>query len=180
MSTEPRPAQARRVVTGLDGEGRSTIISDGEISTWVRRPTGTVVMDIWRAESLPTRTEDAPVEGGEPVLALDPTAVAVRLAVFPPDDEVDAASAAAYEAAMLQIYGEQGGGPSAAVAGMHRTDTVDVVTVVEGEIWVVLENGETLLRAGDCLVQRGTRHAWQNRSDRPCVLATTMLPLTRI
>jgi quercetin dioxygenase-like cupin family protein len=55
--------------------------------------------------------------------------------------------------------------------GMHKTDTVDYALVLDGEIWALMDEGETLLRAGDCLVQRGTNHAWSNRSDRVCRVA---------
>jgi quercetin dioxygenase-like cupin family protein len=54
---------------------------------------------------------------------------------------------------------------------MHRTDTVDYGLVLSGELYVVLERGETLLRAGDIIVQRGTNHAWHNRSDAPARIA---------
>ena len=59
--------------------------------------------------------------------------------------------------------------------GMHRTETLDLLTVVSGEVWLVLEEGEVHLRAGDCVVQRGTWHAWRNRSAAPCVLAGVMI-----
>jgi quercetin dioxygenase-like cupin family protein len=55
--------------------------------------------------------------------------------------------------------------------GMHRTDTVDFAIVLSGEIWALMDEGETLMRAGDTLVQRGTNHAWSNRSDQPCLVA---------
>jgi uncharacterized cupin superfamily protein len=58
---------------------------------------------------------------------------------------------------------------------MHRTDTVDFVMVVVGEAWLVLEAGEVHLKAGDCVVQRGTWHAWRNRSAAPCVIAGVMI-----
>jgi mannose-6-phosphate isomerase-like protein (cupin superfamily) len=61
-------------------------------------------------------------------------------------------------------------GPGA-IAGMHQTDTVDIVTIISGEIWAVVETGETLVRAGDTVIQRGTWHAWRNRSDAPCTVA---------
>jgi hypothetical protein len=179
MSTEPQPKLARRVVTGVNDEGNSVIVSDAETPTWVRRPTGTVVMDVWRADSLPAHVDDEPSQDGELVLAPAVGGVCVRIAVFPPDKDVDAESAAAYEAAMHQLYGDQGDAAPGGVPGMHRTETIDVVAVVDGEIWLVLEEGDTLLRAGDTHVQRGTRHAWKNRSDRPCTLASTMLPAIR-
>jgi quercetin dioxygenase-like cupin family protein len=54
---------------------------------------------------------------------------------------------------------------------MHRTDTVDYGIVLSGEIYLVLDKQETLLKAGDVVVQRGTNHAWSNRSDKPCRMA---------
>ena len=50
---------------------------------------------------------------------------------------------------------------------MHRTATVDYAVVVKGEIYAVMEKGETLLRAGDVLVQRGTNHSWSVRGKEP-------------
>jgi uncharacterized cupin superfamily protein len=47
--------------------------------------------------------------------------------------------------------------------------------VLSGEIHPVLDEGEVLLRAGDCLVQRGTRHAWSNRIEEPCVIAFVLV-----
>jgi mannose-6-phosphate isomerase-like protein (cupin superfamily) len=59
--------------------------------------------------------------------------------------------------------------------GMHRTATVDYAIVVSGEIHAVMDEGETLMRAGDCLVQRGTNHAWSNRGDAPCLVAFVLV-----
>jgi len=61
-------------------------------------------------------------------------------------------------------------------AGMHTTQTVDFDVILSGEIWLELDDGkEVLLKAGDCVVQNGTRHAWHNRSDEPCTFAVTLL-----
>ena len=51
---------------------------------------------------------------------------------------------------------------------MHKTNSIDYLVVISGEMWMVMEEGEVLLKAGDCIVQRGTNHAWANRSGRPC------------
>ena len=59
--------------------------------------------------------------------------------------------------------------------GMHKTDTVDYAIVLSGEIYAVMDEGEVLLRAGDCLVQRGTSHAWSNRTQTPCVIAFVLV-----
>ena len=56
--------------------------------------------------------------------------------------------------------------------GMHTTDTVDFDFVVSGEVYLELDDGaEVLLKPGDCVVQNGTRHRWNNRSNEPCVIA---------
>jgi len=64
--------------------------------------------------------------------------------------------------------------------GMHTTDTVDFDVVVSGECWLELDDGaEVLLKAGDCVVQNGTRHAWRNRSSENCVIAVTLVGARR-
>jgi quercetin dioxygenase-like cupin family protein len=59
--------------------------------------------------------------------------------------------------------------------GMHRTPTVDLICVLSGEIWLALDAEEVNLREGDCVVQNGTRHAWRNKSDRPCTMAVVLV-----
>jgi quercetin dioxygenase-like cupin family protein len=58
---------------------------------------------------------------------------------------------------------------------MHTTDTVDYAIVLSGEIYAVMEENETLMRTGDVLVQRGTNHAWSNRSTEVCRLAFILI-----
>jgi quercetin dioxygenase-like cupin family protein len=66
--------------------------------------------------------------------------------------------------------------PGADVRGLHKTDTVDLVHIVEGEIWLVMEDGsERMVRKGDCVVQRATVHTWANRSDAPCTMSVVFL-----
>jgi uncharacterized cupin superfamily protein len=58
---------------------------------------------------------------------------------------------------------------------MHETQTTDYAIVMEGEIWAVMAVGETKLRAGDVLVQRGTNHAWSNRSNKLSIVAFVLV-----
>jgi uncharacterized cupin superfamily protein len=51
---------------------------------------------------------------------------------------------------------------------MHRTETIDYGIVLDGEIVLIMDEGETTVRAGDIVIQRGTNHGWANRSNRPC------------
>ena len=64
--------------------------------------------------------------------------------------------------------------------GMHTTDTVDIDVVISGEVDLELDDGKTVhLRAGDCVIQNGTRHAWHNRTSEPVVLFVTLLGAAR-
>ncbi|HYX66950.1 MAG TPA: cupin domain-containing protein, partial [Burkholderiales bacterium] len=58
---------------------------------------------------------------------------------------------------------------------MHKTATVDYIVVLKGEIYAVLDQGETLLRPGDVFIQRGTNHSWSVRGNEPCVIAVVLV-----
>jgi len=60
-------------------------------------------------------------------------------------------------------------------AGMHRTASTDLIYVVSGRVSLELDDGIVNLSTGDTLVQNGTRHAWRNRFDEPCVLAIVLI-----
>jgi quercetin dioxygenase-like cupin family protein len=61
-------------------------------------------------------------------------------------------------------------------AHLHRTDTIDYVICIEGEIDMLLDERQFItMKAGDVLIQRGTNHAWANRSNKPCRLAVVLL-----
>ncbi len=164
----------RCVVTGTK-DGRSTIVNDGPGATRFVTPMFGAV-DLWQVDTLPAAVgSDSTLDEA---IVLDPPAggLVVRMLRFPPDAEWQGTDAFA------DAMGEVGAGDAhvdSEVPGMHVTDTVDVVTVVEGEIYIVLEDAETLLRVGDSVVQRGTNHAWSNRSERPAVLVATMMSATR-
>jgi mannose-6-phosphate isomerase-like protein (cupin superfamily) len=166
---------ARRIIAGLNEAGRSSILEDGHTPTRVIRPNGAVVQELWRQISLPARPGDDGTRGTELELAPPDHGVVVRMYTCPPDHEADLE---AYSAAAETIYGDGNAAASGSFPGMHRTQTLDINTVVAGEIYAVCEEGETLLRAGDCIVVPGTMRAWSNRTDAPATLVSTCFPLT--
>lgn len=161
LSTGAPIIPIRRVVTGHDAAGRSVILSDGpspHVMPFLGIP-NFAVTDFWKA-SMPADTGAATASDpcGVPIDIAPPAGGSVfRVTQFPP------------ETAWRQP-GEDGPHPF-----MHRTRTLDYAIVLVGEIWVVMEEGESRLAAGDVLVQRGTAHAWANRSDGPCIVAFVML-----
>jgi mannose-6-phosphate isomerase-like protein (cupin superfamily) len=177
MAGEHLNAQARRVVSGLDENGKSTIVFDGNTTTRVATP-GFTAMDIWQIDGLPGHVNDDDSTTGEVALSVPLGGQIYRLCTFAPDSEWD--PAASYKESLEAM----GGGDAHAeddsgIAGIHQTDTVDVVTVVSGEVYAVLETTETLLRPGDSFVQRGTKHTWSNRSDKPCTIVALMMTAKR-
>jgi uncharacterized cupin superfamily protein len=63
--------------------------------------------------------------------------------------------------------------------GLHQTDTVDIVTIISGELIAITETSETVLRPGDSLVQNGTVHTWANRGDVPCMKVAVQIGAQR-
>lgn len=175
MEPMPPAQHARRVVTGVDAQGLSTIHSDDIAGARLERPGGATVTEIWRADRLPADMGDAGPLTAKTVLSPSPEGLAVRICTFPPDTAMDAATYRTYSAAMAESYGPDAAAAAKNIPGMHRTETVDVVTVISGEIWVVTENGETVLRQGDSVVQRGTPHAWSNRTDSTATVVAIMM-----
>jgi len=147
-----QPRTARRLVTGHDAHGKSVIVSDGQPPATGRRP-GVEFFELWSTQSDPALIRA--VEAEEPTrrpLTLGPGGhgSVVRFVDFwPPEPGV--------------------------TPFMHRTETVDYGIVLEGEIHLILDDTATLVRAGEIVIQRGTDHAWENRSRSVCRMVFVLL-----
>ena len=169
----PSPLRsARRVVTGHDAQGKSIVLSDGmppQHHPMQGAAVGADFHEMWSTtRAVPSLTAAEAVEPNERPFTIMPTT--------------------GHLLRVIDIYPPQMGGHRTV---MHRTKTLDYVVVIEGEIVLVLDDSEVVLRQGDVTVQRGTNHAWENRSDRmarmaffhldaafdPALLATLPQPL---
>ena len=176
MVGEHKQAEARRVVAGLDRDDRSAIVSDG--LTTARAVTDAfTICQIWQIGSIPPHVLGENTLGEEASFPPPPTGFTYIKVTFPPDNERDMASG--YADALEAAGGAVSRIEDESIAGLHQTDTVDIITVISGEIYAVLEKSETLLRSGDSFVQRGTKHTWSNRSDKPCAIVAVMMSATR-
>lgn len=173
MPTELPPI--RRIVTGTGADGRSCIVADGEpplISTIATRP-GLRNANMWS-----TRATPAPVDAPDCIAEHNglhpPTNGSVfRVMDIPSEPDDPEQRKVWFGATGKTIFPdrERRVVDKSRHPGMHMTDTVDYALVLFGEIYAVLEEGETLMRAGDVLIQRGTNHAWSNRSGAVCRIA---------
>ncbi len=159
--------KVRRIVTGVNASGRSCIVSDTLLPTAEVAPGSPVRAGLWTTDSAPASNTGAadPVPNG--IILRTPPAhrggSVIRVTDIVPD------KLRAYEPEELRRRGcKTTPGRSARHPGFHATDTVDYAICLEGEVWAVLDEDETLMRPGDVLIQRGTYHAWSNRSDKIC------------
>ena len=140
----------RRVVTTHDANGRATVWIDAE-ATNHKFPDEKVSSTLmWSTIATPTSLLGEEDEGAR-ILGSAPPAGGSRFT-------------------MMEFQ------PGNTLHGLHRTDTVDYVICVSGQIDMFLDESRFVtLRAGDVLIQRGTYHAWVNRSDKPCRLAVVLI-----
>ena len=171
----------RRIVTGHNTKGQSVIVSDGpspHVLTLPGRP-DFALTNLWVTDSAPANNAGS-ADAAARAVVLEPPAngTIFRVVEFPPD-----ASAGGFDrdkafAAMGASHAMDPG--AARHPGMHKTATVDYAIVLSGEIYALMDEGETLMKAGDCLVQRGTNHAWANRSNAPCLVAFILVSATPV
>jgi quercetin dioxygenase-like cupin family protein len=148
---KPEYPPIRRFVTGHDARNVAKVLIDDEATNWKSTSPGTVSTLIWSTDGTPAdisageRIEDL----GARVLGTAPPANGTRFAVidFPPGN----------------------------TGRMHRTETIDYVIVIAGEIDMDMDGSTVHLRAGDVMVQRGTNHAWVNRGTAPARLAFVLI-----
>ena len=181
MSETPPPI--RRIVTADDVNGRSRIAEDAPataIRTVAERP-GYRAVNVWRtgAAPAPIFAPDSIVQH-EGILPPGNGGSILRIIDFPPEPSDPAERKRRIQATFGGIFSDaQHDEREGAHPGMHRTDTVDYAIILEGEIWAVMDEGETLMRTGDVLIQRGTNHAWANRSGRTARIAFVLLDGSR-
>jgi hypothetical protein len=141
------PESTRRVVTGHDEHGKSIVLSDGpppQHHPMQGTAVGADFHEMWNTTNpVPELTSVEKLEPNERAFTIMPVA--------------------GHLLRNIDIYPPKAGGKRTV---MHRTKTLDYVVVIEGEIVLILDDSEVTLKKSDVVVQRGTDHAWENRSDK--------------
>jgi len=178
----------RRVVTGLDAEGRSTFLFDGpspNVSENPGRPgQGQALM--WLTPAVPASNEGTEDAADTPFRILPPAGgVTLLMCQRPPESEL-AAMSEEERSRVLSPARASAGVDYVAVnsthPGMHATDTEDYLVMISGELTLLVETGEVTLRAGDVVIDRGIAHAWENRGTELAVWLAVVIdavPLKR-
>lgn len=163
-----------RVVTGHSQDGCSVLSEVGPLPTVVEITAipGTVFHEVWSTAESPARVanDDDPTLGAL-VLPPPPGGTRIRFVDIPPDTEDFLKSGAGRMGDAFEQIGDKAASTvkeSSPHPLMHRTESIDYGIVIEGEMTLVLDDGEALLKPGSVVVQRGTNHAWANRSGKMC------------
>jgi quercetin dioxygenase-like cupin family protein len=139
--------QVRRVITGHDAHGRAIVkIDEASKNVFTGRP-GATVCNIWTTEGFPAKNDGEVDEGLRKVGTTLKNGTIFRVIEFAPG----------------------------LAARNHRTDSIDYIVVIAGEIDMELDDSIIHLNAGDVMVQRGAIHNWVNGGTMPCVLAVVLL-----
>jgi hypothetical protein len=161
----------RRLVTGHDASGKSKFTMDSDAPTVhvVEAMGGLTVTDLWETYDSPADNSSTK-DNADRDIHLEPgiRGSIFRVVEFPPDSRWKNGADGAAAFAQMQASHAADSEGSSGDPGMHKTDTVDYALVLDGEIWAVMDTDERLMKAGDSLIQRGTNHAWANRTEKNC------------
>lgn len=152
MNTIPR-----RVVTGIKN-GKSVIIEDQQTENAMEHLPGLIISDIWNTQKMPAGLDFEIRISNTGFPQTPKNGTYFRYVVIPPDKDLGVE----FKAGELHPM-------------MHRTQTLDYIIILSGELYLIMDEGETLLKPGDIVIQRGTNHAWSNRSDEPCIQLAVLI-----
>ena len=168
-----KPSAYRRVVTG-NVKGKSVVQSDEPLPAYeFDSVPGYEHTLIWVNPATPDLSKEQKFDRYPDSVVPGPGGTSLHIVTFPPDSvfaDPSFDAHAAQKEALVRLRGLADHFEKED-PGMHETNTVDYSVVYDGEIWLELDDGETLhLRRGDVVVQNGTRHAWRNKGAKPVTM----------
>jgi len=174
--------KVRRVVTGHTEDGKSVVIDDVQVEGIAPIVPGAEFHWLWAQDEVPM----LPLEGILPPpddFFPGPGGFRFSLLTLPPDSSLKSLDAEDLARALAEYEAKLPGflrHTEPENPGMHTSDTVDLDYVISGEVWLELDDGhEVHLKAGDLVIQNGTRHAWRNRGSEPCRMVICLIGARR-
>ena len=172
LDAKEEPIRTRRIVTGENAEGRSYFVSDGPAPNHFTAGYAPSFVQVLWATGEGAAKGDEPAPQGHQFGFHSSKGSILRIVDFPPDTSYN------YDAltAFLSEHEVRDTGKPRHF-WFHKTESLDYAICLEGEIFAMMDEGETLMRPGDILIQRATNHSWSNRTDKPCRMAFILLAL---
>lgn len=163
----------QRVVTGHDADGKAIIASNGPLPAVVELAAvpGLIFHEVWETHGMPVVIDNGPdLTTGPTVHGPPKNGTRIRFVDLPPDTDYLANTVDQMEALFKEVNNVEGltTKSDSPHPMMHRTEAVDYGVVIEGELTLVLDDSEVALKPGSVVIQRGTNHAWANRSGKVC------------
>ena len=162
---EMSPSFVRRVVTGIDTSGRHVSTDDGTAPNTIVTDTVAVSEVLWLDGPQPSITDDPDNAGSGFSLEPPPGGASARIIRMP-----GIPKGADPESTWLRVAGDSESEP-----GMHATDTLDLMVVLEGSVVMGLDDGERIIGPGEFVIQRGTPHRWRPADEHGWTYFVTML-----
>ncbi len=163
----------RRVVTGQRPDGTSYVQADGEPPSVFKFDAlpGYSISELWVADDIPVELASTATEPTGRAWKAEPPegGLAWRIIERPPDSASNGDGSDLIKA--TGTFDEKESERDSSKPDMHQVSTLDLITVLSGELWLLLDEEEVHLTAGDCLIGTGVRKAWRNRGSVPCVFS---------
>lgn len=178
MTQQP---ELRRIITGVDDQGRSDVSVDGPPSALIEWDGGSGLYEIWTDDGSTDNHVDTKGLDGTPVRLTPPpggfkvrwfTTVPIRSTASQEDVEAEVAGAFA------DIGAQHDRPDTSRHPAMHTTKTIDVIVVVRGRVRLLLDETDRVLGPGDVIMQRGTNHAWVAEGQEPVLMVAVLLDRT--
>ena len=182
--------KGRRIVTGHDSEGRSIVISDAPPKNVIPNPSDPDRghINFWKTECVPADNEgDAdPMEGPPCPLPPPKGGTMFRFFQIAPEQNEAGLTKEERDQRMARMFEAANAGHARLSMdrhpSMHRTDSVDYIVLLKGEVTALFDIGEVKMKPFDVLIQRGTNHGWVNHGEEPALLMAVLVdaePLRR-
>ncbi len=169
--------QYRRIVTGHNAQGKSIIASDGPAPGGFDA-TGGGTAEFWVTANSPVDNKTTKGDPAELPRKLEPPSngSVMRFFALPPDSVFKPGEAEKHAKALFASIGATHCQvDTSRHPAMHRTKTVDYIILLSGEVKLIVDEGETLMKPFDVVIQRGTNHAWANPGQVPALLVAVLI-----
>jgi mannose-6-phosphate isomerase-like protein (cupin superfamily) len=167
----------RRVVTGHDEEGKSIVVLDGPPAQSIGEDVGGL-FELWNTDGNLINTKDR-IDRADDEILLSPPKKGSKFRYFQinptpegvPMDVLQNMAADAFE----KIGASHHRIDTSKHPAMHKTDTIDYIILLEGDVTLILDKEEVVIKPHDVVVQRGTNHAWVNNGNNPALLIAVLI-----
>ena len=167
----------RRVVTGHDEEGKSIVVLDGPPAKSIGEDVGGL-FELWNTDGNLINTKDR-IDRADDEILLSPPKNGSKFRYFQinptpegvPMDVLQNMAADAFE----KIGAPHHRIDTSKHPAMHKTDTIDYIILLEGDVTLILDKEEVDIKPHDVVVQRGTNHAWVNNGNNPALLIAVLI-----